>query len=49
MKNLSQDIRSPDGDLNPVPPEHEAGVLTTAYYEELKLLAFFILGPGEGH
>jgi hypothetical protein len=26
--NLSQDIRSPDRDLNPWPHEHEAGVLT---------------------
>jgi hypothetical protein len=28
-KNLSQDSRSPGRDLNPGPPEYEAGVLTT--------------------
>jgi hypothetical protein len=28
-KILSQDNRSPGRDLNPVPPEYEAGVLTT--------------------
>jgi hypothetical protein len=29
MKNLSQDSRSLDLDLNTGPPEYEAGVLTT--------------------
>jgi hypothetical protein len=29
IKNLSQDSRSPGRDLNPGPPEYEAGVLTT--------------------
>jgi hypothetical protein len=28
-KNLSQDSRSPGRDLDPGPPEYEAGVLTT--------------------
>jgi hypothetical protein len=28
-RNLSQDSRSPCQDLNPGPPEYEAGVLTT--------------------
>jgi hypothetical protein len=28
MKNLGQDSRHSDQDLNPGPPEHEAGVLT---------------------
>jgi hypothetical protein len=29
MENLSQDSRSPGQDLNPKPPEYEAGLLTT--------------------
>jgi hypothetical protein len=29
MKHISQVIRSPVRDLNPLPPEYEAGVLTT--------------------
>jgi hypothetical protein len=29
MKKLSQDSWSPEQDLDPVPPEYEAGVLTT--------------------
>jgi hypothetical protein len=28
-KDFSHDIRSPDRDLNPKPPEYEAGVLAT--------------------
>jgi hypothetical protein len=28
-EKISQDIRSPGSDLNPGPPEYEAGVLTT--------------------
>jgi hypothetical protein len=29
-KTLSQDSRTPDRDLNPRPPEYEAGMLTIA-------------------
>jgi hypothetical protein len=29
MKNLSQDIQSPGRDMNSVPPEYGAGMLTT--------------------
>jgi hypothetical protein len=30
-KPQSQDIRSPDCDLNPGPPEYESGVITTQH------------------
>jgi hypothetical protein len=34
-ENISQDSRSPGQDLNPEPPEYEAGVLTKTFSSEL--------------
>jgi hypothetical protein len=37
-KNLSQGSRSPGRDLNPGPPEYEAGVLTTRPRRSVNLI-----------
>jgi hypothetical protein len=37
--NLNQDSRSPGPDLNPGPPEYEAGVLTTRPQRLVSLMA----------